>query len=37
MVALGEAFGLAIKDEEAVQAFGLIWLFPSLIEPRAVG
>ena len=39
MVALGEAFGLvvcliatyiglAIKDEEAVQAFGLIWLFP---------
>jgi ABC-2 type transport system permease protein/oleandomycin transport system permease protein len=39
MVALAEAFGLAIccisgaiglaiKDEEAVQAFGLIWLFP---------
>ncbi len=39
MVALAEAFGiticcvsafigLAIKDEESVQAFGLIWLFP---------
>ncbi len=39
MVVLGEVFGLviclisaylglAIKDEEAVQAFGLIWLFP---------
>jgi ABC transporter DrrB family efflux protein len=39
MIALAEAFGiticcvsafigLAIKDEEAVQAFGLIWLFP---------
>jgi ABC-2 type transport system permease protein/oleandomycin transport system permease protein len=39
MVAMGEAFGLvtcliaayiglAIKDEEATQAFGLIWLFP---------
>jgi ABC-2 type transport system permease protein/oleandomycin transport system permease protein len=39
MILLAEAFGvtiacvsafvgLAIKDEEAVQAFGLIWLFP---------
>jgi ABC-2 type transport system permease protein/oleandomycin transport system permease protein len=39
MIALAEVFGitvccvsafigLAIKDEEAVQAFGLIWLFP---------
>src|SRR5450759_665271 len=39
MVALAEAFGiavcavsafvgLAIKDEESVQAFGLIWIFP---------
>ncbi len=25
---LGRHVGLAIKDEESVQAFGLIWLFP---------